>query len=285
MKRRMDTKTKIACAKTAYRIVSRYRRLWGRADRVVAVRNGFTWDLDLGEGIEFAIYLLGAFEWSTVRAYERIIRPGDVVLDIGANIGAHTLPIARCVGPQGRVIAIEPTVAAFHKLTRNVALNPSVASQVVMEQALLTDGSDRDEGEGAVYASWPLRASDATHPIHQGKRETIIGSERIGLDALLDRMRVVSVDCIKIDVDGHECAVLRGAEATLKKWRPSIIMELLPYGLEEHGGSFEELIELVRGHGYKLFHLHGSVLLPSDPRKLFRMIPSRGSINALAMAQ
>ena len=59
------------------------------------------WRLDLLEGID----LLGSFEPLTVRAYRGIVRPGDTVLDIGANVGAHTLPLAQLVGETCRVIA------------------------------------------------------------------------------------------------------------------------------------------------------------------------------------
>ncbi len=94
-------------------------------------RRGVAWTLDLREGIDFSIWLLGAFELSTVRAYQRILRPGAIVLDIGANIGAHTLHLARAVGTEGKVWAIEPTDYAMGKLKTNIALNPELAPRIV----------------------------------------------------------------------------------------------------------------------------------------------------------
>ena len=92
------------------------RRLVGGGPELVTSRQGLTWQLDLREGIDLSIYLLGRFEPSTVRCYTRLVNPGDVVLDVGANIGAHTLPLARLVGEAGRVIAFELTRYAFLKL-------------------------------------------------------------------------------------------------------------------------------------------------------------------------
>lgn len=83
-------------------------------------RDGIHWDLDLSEGIDFAIFLLGGLELRTLRLYRRLVQPGDTVLDVGANIGAHALPLARLVGASGRVVAFEPTQFAFCKLQRNL---------------------------------------------------------------------------------------------------------------------------------------------------------------------
>ena len=85
-------------------------------------RGGLRWMLDLDEGIDFSIFLLGSFEPDAVRCFEKRIKPGDVVLDICANIGAHTLRLARLVGSSGRVLAFEPTIYAYAKLRSNLEL-------------------------------------------------------------------------------------------------------------------------------------------------------------------
>ena len=71
------------------------RTLAGKGDVGVFRRGGIVWELDLREGIDFAIYLQGGFEAATLREYGRIVRSGFVALDIGANIGSHTLPLAQ----------------------------------------------------------------------------------------------------------------------------------------------------------------------------------------------
>ena len=101
----MNTRTKLHIARALYRTVMGFRRLLGRTDSTLVTRRGIHWQLDLREGIDLAIYLFGCFEYDTVRAYRKLLKPGNTVLDIGANIGAHTLPMARCVYPAGRVVA------------------------------------------------------------------------------------------------------------------------------------------------------------------------------------
>jgi tRNA G37 N-methylase Trm5 len=105
----LNTSQKIKIATVAYKLVAGVRRVLGKSDHAVIRRNGITWELDLQEGIDFSIFLFGGFELATLRLYDSILRPGDIVLDVGANIGAHTLPFARLVGKDARVYAFEPT--------------------------------------------------------------------------------------------------------------------------------------------------------------------------------
>ena len=86
----LNTRQKIFLARCAYEIVHAMRRLMRREDRTKVRRGGIVWDLNLAEGIDFAIYLLGGFERSTISAYSRIIRHDHIVVDVGAKIGrAH----------------------------------------------------------------------------------------------------------------------------------------------------------------------------------------------------
>src|SRR4051812_4172311 len=101
-------------ARALYRFVRAGRALAGRrSDGQKVVRDGIAYELDLSQGIDFAIYLGGIFERDTARALARLVEPSSLVLDIGANIGAHTLRLAKLVGPHGRVLAFEPTDFAF----------------------------------------------------------------------------------------------------------------------------------------------------------------------------
>ena len=138
----ISTKQKIFIARSAAGLVRVTRRTLGAGSVADVRRDGLNWRLDLGEGIDFAIYLLGAFERGTQKQYGQILKAGDVALDIGANIGAHTLPIARCVGPSGHVHAFEPTVFAFAKLEANIARNPELGERITAGQTLLSDSSE-----------------------------------------------------------------------------------------------------------------------------------------------
>ena len=82
-------------------------------------RGDIVWELDLKKGIDFAIFLQGV-PARDLAGYRRVVQPEFVVLDIGADIGSHTLPLAQMEGPSGRVYSFEPTDCAFGKQGRNL---------------------------------------------------------------------------------------------------------------------------------------------------------------------
>src|SRR6187399_2260536 len=125
----------------------------GLGSEVRVNRGGIDWRLNLEEGIDLAIYLFGAFERGTQRVFRRSIRRGDVVLDIGANIGAHTLRLAEAVGPTGKVLAVEPTAYAFARLTQLLGDNPALARVVIAKQMLLSS-PERQALPAAIYSRW-----------------------------------------------------------------------------------------------------------------------------------
>jgi hypothetical protein len=96
---------------------------------VVKVVDGIRYELDLNQNIDTSIYFLGAFEPDAVAAMKKFIRPGDVVLDVGANVGCHALLLSKLVGLHDRVIAFEPTDWAFRKPARNKELNLDLCTQ------------------------------------------------------------------------------------------------------------------------------------------------------------
>lgn len=279
---KLATATKVRLAGVLYHVVRMGRRLLGRStDSVVCTRDGLVWALNLSEGIQFSIYLFGAFERETARALARLLPVGGVAVDVGANIGAQTLPMARHVGANGRVIAIEPTVSAVERLRRNLDLNPGLAPVVTVRAAALVAPGERVCGE--YYSSWPLAEAERRHTIHRGVPNSAAGSVGLTLDELVARESLSRLDVVKIDVDGREVRVLRGASATLATLRPSLILELAPYALVEQGDSLDEIIGLVRQARYRFVHEESLTPLPDDAAAIARMIPDGGSINVVAL--
>lgn len=245
------------------------------------MRGGLQWELDLNQGIDFAIFLQGGFEPATLREYEKLIKAGDTVFDIGANIGAHTLPLARLVGPSGSVAAFEPTDYAFAKLERNLSLNPALKARVTPVQALLVSQNDEEMPE-AIPSSWSLRAPDPDekiHPVHKGTYQSLGNAVALRLDEWVENEKIPRVDFLKIDVDGFEIDVLKGALNTLKIFRPKIMMEFAPYVFEERGKKFSELIDLLVHSRYQAKEIGGSRIALSP--NLEKTIPHGGSINVL----
>ena len=164
------------------------------------------------------------------------VAPGEVVFDVGANAGFFTLLASRLVGPSGRVIAFEPFPAALHDLRRHLELN-GVENADVIEAAV-------SESPGTARF---LPHVESTMGRLAAEGELVV--EVVALDDVCRSGRVPMPDLIKIDVEGEELKVLRGAEAILRERRPLIV--LATHGADVHRSCCELLREL----GYRLEQL------------------------------
>ena len=175
-----------------------------RRKKVLRTVDGITYELDLNEVIDSAIYFLGAFEPDTAAAFKRLVRPGDVVLDVGANVGSHSLLFSKLVGPCGRVVAFEPTRWAFRKLQRNKDLNLSFCSEnLILEKLVVADHSGISQTI-RFQSRWPLFGVSAP------SEEEIVDS--VTVDDYVENAGLTRVDFLKVDVDGYEYKVIRGAK-------------------------------------------------------------------------
>ncbi len=279
----ISTKAKIYLASIINRpIVLIFNRLFGTSIRKVK-RRGILWELDLVEGIDFSIFIFGLFEKETSQAIRRLVTNNSIIIDIGANIGAHTLPMAKLVGKKGKVYAIEPTKYAYSKLTKNLLINKSLSKRVQSDQIMLIN----NDGKGKVkdlYSSWPLsvRSKDEKrHSVHQGVLRSISGAEENTLDSYVSINNITSLDLIKLDVDGNELDVLSGANNILKNLRPVIIMELAPSQYDNQN-DFLKVVDILMSAGYRYYSLDEAYQYPSEPYALIESIPTNGSINVVA---
>jgi FkbM family methyltransferase len=276
----LNTQQKIKMATIAYELVSGIRRLLGKSDQVVIRRNGITWELDLQEGIDFSIFLLGGFELATLRLYKSILKAGDIVLDIGANIGAHTLPFAKLVGKNGRVYAFEPTHYAFEKLGKNVRANPAISPSIELVHAMLIS-ENRDAIAPEIYSSWPLHREEGLHERHRGKLMSTSDAAAFTLDEFMDQKRIACVNFIKLDVDGNEASVLAGAVDTLRRFRPRVLMEWAPYLFDGKSAVMELVLSNFINLGYFPKEPSRRRLLPKTVEALNSLVPKYGSMNVL----
>ncbi len=250
----MKTVNKVKIATAVSRVAIRARALVGKGPIARVRRDGIEWELDLREGIDLAVYLW-LYERSTLSASRRLIKEGQIVLDVGANIGTHALQFARLVGPTGHVYAFEPTAFAFAKLRRHLELNPELADRVTPMQWMLTD--DTRLLPSKTFSSWPLVHTDEVHPQHRGQLKTTAGARAVQLDEWIAAACISDIDVLKLDVDGYECAVLRGAKETLRRYRPTLLIELAPYVLHGPKNDVSELDEIIRSAGYAVHDLKG----------------------------
>lgn len=276
----LSTRHKIACARVASDVVCGARRLAGLGPVVQTRRGGILWNLDLREGFEFSIFLLGGIEPDTQAACRRLVKEGDVVLDIGANLGAHTLPLAKLAGATGCVHAFEASDDAFRRLRTNIDLNPDLEKRITTHQILLAADSAAAKPDG-IPSSWPLHAGggDRLHPVHLGCYHSVSGAVVMSLDEWAARVQLEKIDFIKLDVDGYEIDVLEGAASLMARHRPLLLMEFMPYVYPERGTTFARLLEVLSGFGYAAESLRGEPL--ELVAELAQRIPSGGSMNVL----
>jgi FkbM family methyltransferase len=281
--RGLSTARKISLARWLFRLVIVLRLLAGRrGTEVVCRRRRVRWSLDLREGVQFALYL-GLYEGATSRRLLEFVRPGSIVVDIGANVGAHTLPLARAVGPAGRVIAVEPTDAAFERLRTNCALNPDLEDRITTVHAAL--GPPGGTVEAGYYSAWPLMPSGSLHPILMGAEQPAADARFFTLDDLLDSLALSPVALIKIDVDGRELDVLKGAAKVLLRDCPIVVFELCPYLLTERGHSAGDVVAFFASNGYELLDERTLRPVGTDASLIRDAIPQEGARNLVARAQ
>jgi FkbM family methyltransferase len=285
---KLSTRQKIFVARALYRVVVIIRSALALPMEGEFKRGGIRWNLQLKEGIDFSIYLLGAFEWDLRRFYERNVETGSTALDLGANIGAHTLPLAKKVGVKGRVIAVEATQFAINKLRQSLSLNPSLEPTVIAIHALLVAESHPDTAQQIkteIHSSWPLSGSGKVHATLGGSLKSTGNARVITVDELLAEIEIAHIDWIKLDVDGHEMAVLKGAKKIIFKCRPRILMEFAPYCYADVENGFNSLISLLSEYGYEFYNPKNGKKLPSNSSNLCKLIPREGSINVLCIAK
>ncbi len=183
-----------------------------------------------------ALDLYGEYSEGEVEMFRRIVRDGDIVLDVGANLGAHTLFFARAVGPGGAVLAFEPQRLIFQTLCANMALNNVV--NALCYWTALTDAP----GVMAV-------------PLLDPRRALNFGALALGQHATGDQITVMRADgfdlprcrLIKVDVEGMELQVLRGAAGLIERHHPIVYVE------NDRPQHADALVAWIRGLGYRLY--------------------------------
>ena len=155
-------------------------------------------------------------------ALRGFVPAGGTAIDIGANLGEWTVPLARAVGPEGRLLAIEPAPRAAAALEKTLAAN-ALRHAAVLRCAL-------GEADGSAELAMPLvtsaRADTGTArvgPAAAGHETLEVPLSR--LDTLVALHRLDRIDFVKIDVEGHERRVLDGAAASLARFRPVLVVE------------------------------------------------------------
>lgn len=225
-----------------------------------------------------SLQLYGEYSKAEWDLFAKIVGPGMTVIEVGANIGAHTIPLALQVGPTGKVIAFEPQRLCFQLLCANAALN-QLTNVVAHPYAVSVSDFGRER--------------TITMPVYEPRQSFNFGGVPAGSMNLpnyvpIESVPVVSLDeqispldhCrfLKLDVEGWEADVLRGAQALFLAERPVIYCE------NDRRDRSEELVGLLRSYGYDLYwHLPPLFNPLNYARNRENVFPNVVSINMLCM--
>ena len=195
----------------------------------------------------------------TVEWIERSIRAGDVFYDIGANVGAYSLIAAKATNNGARIFAFEPMAASFHDLFRNILLNDCSTSVIPLPIALWSDNGTLTLTTDSRVAGAARHRISPKPPVEADAKTTVVG---VRLDDLVERFGLPAPTHAKIDTDGYELEVLRGAERTLTRpeWR-SIIVEF-DRGETPRNQAIKTLLV---DAGFDAGHQHERLASPSFP--------------------
>jgi len=141
-------------------------------------------------------------------------REGEVFIDVGGYTGSYSILAARAVGSTGRVVILEPESNNRRQLERNLLLNKITNCQVVPQAAWSASGS----------VGWHQDNHPVWHKVEEGKNDQAV--EAVSIDELVSRFSLTRVEWIKMDIEGAEVDALKGAEDTLRRFRPRLFIEI-----------------------------------------------------------
>ncbi|MGY6636097.1 MAG: FkbM family methyltransferase [Erythrobacter sp.] len=195
----------------------------------------------------------GAWAEKDISIFKEIIKPGDTVFDVGANIGHHTVFFANSVGESGRVFAFEPQTEIFRYASANLALNGC-------RNATLLQGCLGEEDGDAYMAPVSYETGDNFGALSVASLATPSGGELVpvwSLDSLISsgKIKIDRLDFMKIDVQAFELFVLRGAIETIKNFRPTIFLEISPYYMKRKGYDYRLIYKSLFDLSYSVKHL------------------------------
>jgi FkbM family methyltransferase len=227
-------------------------RFVGGTPRQTPMPDGYVFPIDPGTLIGWHVRFFGSYEPEVRAQIKRWLSPGACAVDVGANVGWHALLMATLVGPAGRVFAFEPNDSTRDRLNAGIQVND--LEQVVVDPRALSDRIGTTgfaaPKAGELWDGTGHMTSAAIDGHASG------GSVQcVTLDAFVAERNLERLDFMKIDVEGWELSVLRGASHTLVTLAPTIVFEYDPAYVERCGGSVADLNAFLNAARYQLFML------------------------------
>ena len=222
--RRAELAERVRSGRASRALLRRASSWYGRAP--VPVAGGLahllyvsTSDLPLDHA-HAGLIVRGTLEPPVQEALRRLVAPGAVFYDVGANVGFFTILGARLVGPGGRVVAFEPVPACARAVANNIALNGFGHAQI--REAAVGAASGRERLLVVGEASWSHLASTGRHADVHDEIDVAV----VAIDELVGTGEIPPPDVVKIDTEGAELQAIAGMRTTIERHRPAIVCEL-----------------------------------------------------------
>lgn len=194
----------------------------------------------------------GGFEVSESQLVSELLRPGMTVVDVGAHHGLYSLLSSKRVGPKGCVFAFEPSPRERTRLEKHLLANRCRNVSVLPIALGLTSSSEDlflvDGGEDYCNSLRPPAVAAATSKVRVAVTS---------LDEFLENARVQRVDFVKLDVEGAELDVLKGATRMLSANSPILLVEVFDVRTRPWGYRANEIVRFLHKLGYEWFHISG----------------------------
>jgi len=205
-------------------------------------RNDIVYHLDLSNWIEWNLFFKNKIN-DEENLYS-LVKENMTVLDIGANMGELTLNFAKIVSEKGRIISFEPSWENFSKLSQNVFLNLKLKDRIRLYNVALGDTS------GNSFLQKNDEHNSGMNSIGLTGEAVVMKS----LDDIFSEEKFEHCDLIKIDVEGFELKILKGAETVIKKFKPILYLEVNNDLMKPHGDSVSDLMRWFNSNCYKIIH-------------------------------
>jgi FkbM family methyltransferase len=241
------------------RQLTQFRRdIWNYyGDRGLTAPVTFRWyeglkvKLFLGNDMSLCLFAGGSFEPNEFVFLQAVLKPGMVFFDGGANDGLYSLYASRRVGPDGVVMAVEPSGREYERLKANLELN-RLADIRTLRVAL---GKERGSGTLAIaeegHEGQNTLGVRVSNPTVETTRHEAVSIETI--DELVSREGLQRLDFLKLDVEGSEVDALEGARSTIARFRPLMLLEAEDERLASQSRTKDDLVRLVTELAYELW--------------------------------
>ena len=220
---------------------------------ISTVHHDIRMELDPEEWLQIDLRASGRLEPRTTALFERILRPGDCYVDVGAHVGYHSLVAARLVGEDGRIIAIDPQPYNCAKILTNAELNGFANIVVVTAAVAEADGFASLKNQSRQDKA---RLTLVGPGVNDGALTFVVPT--ITLRWLIETYALRPVNLLKIDVEGLELEVLKGAGDAMRAIE-NIVFEVLPGEDADRTLAVERMLQ---DFGFKMFDVDGAAWRP-----------------------